>query len=55
MTYFKQMIFQRMETQIQAQTMLTALEGLTKTNGFHTTIVIRAKYAEKQDVLMKEN
>ena len=39
----------------QAQTMLTALEGLTKTNGFHTTIVIRAKYAEKQDVLMKEN
>ena len=35
--------------------MLMALEGLTKTNGFHTTIYIGAKYAEKQGVLMKEN
>ena len=39
----------------QVQTMLMALEGLTKTNGVHTTIYIGAKYAEKQDVLMKEN
>lgn len=39
----------------QVQTLLMALESLTKTKGFHTTIDVGAKYAEKQDVLMKEN
>ena len=37
----------------QVQTLLAALEGLTRTKGFHTTIDVAAKYAEKQGVLMK--
>ena len=37
----------------QVQTLLTALEGLTRTKGFHTTIDVGAEYAEKQGVLMK--
>ena len=32
-----------------------ALAGLAKTKGFHTTIDTGDMYAEKQDVLMKEN
>lgn len=39
----------------QVHTMLVALADMAKTKGYHTTIDISVKHAEKQDILMKEN